>query len=704
MVVLRSYSDVVGAAISDACRRIQVELSLDQILETLEKPKMREHGDIAFPCFTIARQLRQAPPVIAKRLEEEILANLVSRDVISVVVAAGPFLNFKIAVPFLASQVVSGILGGRAIDARPSRGERIMVEYSQPNTHKAFHVGHVRCAAIGDSLSRLMRWQGFEVIPVNYLGDEGTHVARCLWYFKKVYKGEVPSKHLGEFLGDMYSRGTDALDISSLSRVGVIGVTAARVLKCEIHPKRSEWVVVDIETDLGPKRVVTNARNAEKGAVVAWAKPGTKVDGRSIGSADREGIESEGMLCSEKELGLGNDTELLILSPEIEVGVDLADVYANEPGSNPVAFIRQREREVSEVLQAIESQKGEFYEIWQTTKEWSMAEFKQIYAWLDCRFDHYFFESECGELGKALVNEFLGKGVFENSDGAVGANLQDEGLGFCILIKRDGTATYACRDLALAKIKFEQYHVDRSLYVVDERQKLHFQQVFSCLRRLGYPQAEKSHHFDYSLVVGKDGKMSSRKGNVVLFSQLQALLGARIESEFLAQYRGKWSDAEIDNALHVLSLATVRYGMLKQDPASQIVFDLEDWSSRSGNTGPYLLYAYARISSLLREVKDLDDSNRSFESLYHESERDLILHLQEYEDVVEKAGNTCATHFLAGYLFELSKFFNAFYRDCSVHNAETEQLKSERFLLVKAVGRVLKGGLELLGIPVLERM
>jgi arginyl-tRNA synthetase len=198
--------------------------------------------------------------------------------------------------------------------------------------------------------------------------------------------------------------------------------------------------------------------------------------------------------------------------------------------------------------------------------------------------------------------------------------------------------------------------------------------------------------------------MSSRKGNVVLFSQLQALLAARIESEFLSQYRGKWSDGEIDRALYVLSLATVRYGMLKQDPSSQIVFDLEDWSSRSGNTGPYLLYAYARISSLLREVKDPDDPNRTFESLYHESERDLILHLQEYGDVVERSGNSCATHFLAGYLFELSKLFNAFYRDCSVHNAETDQLRSERCLLVKAVGQVLKAGLDLLGIPVLDRM
>jgi arginyl-tRNA synthetase len=704
MLVLRSYSDVVGSAILKACQTIQVELSLEEILGTLEKPKIRDHGDVAFPCFAIARQLRQAPPVIAKRLEEEVAANLASRTVISSVVAAGPYLNFQIAIPFLASQVVSGILGGLSIDARPSRGERIMVEYSQPNTHKAFHVGHVRCAALGDSLSRLMRWQGFDVIPVNYLGDEGTHVARCLWYFKKVYQGTVPSKHLGEFLGEMYVRATDALDISSLSRVGVMGVTAAKIVKCEIHPKRSDWFVIDLETNLGAKRVVTNARNGVEGAVVAWAKPGTKVDGRSIGIADKDGIESEGMLCSEQELTLGRNTELLILAPETSVGVELADVYANEPGSKPVTLIREREREVSGVLQAIESQKGEFYQNWQTTKEWSMAEFKEIYAWLNCRFDHYFFESECGELGKILVNEFLAKGVFERSEGAVGANLHEEGLGFCILIKRDGTATYACRDLALAKIKFEQYQIDRSLYVVDERQKLHFQQIFACLRRLGYPQAEKSHHFDYSLVVGKDGKMSSRKGNVVLFSQLQTLLAERIESEFLSQYRGKWSDAEIDQALYVLSLATIRYGMLKQDPSSQIVFDLEDWSSRSGNTGPYLLYAYARISSLLKEVKELDESTKVFESLHHESERDLILHLKEYGDVVEKAGNTCATHFLAAYLFELSKLFNAFYRDCSVHNAESEQLKSERFLLVKAVGRVLKGGLELLGIPVLERM
>jgi len=704
MAVSKSYSVVVGETVFDACRKMQVEFSLEQILAILEKPKIREYGDVAFPCFAIAKLLRQAPPVIAKRFEAEIITALISNDVISAVVATGPFLNFKINVPFLANQVISGILFGHSLDPKPARGERVMVEYSQPNTHKAFHVGHVRCAALGDTLCRLMRWQGFEVIPVNYLGDEGTHVARCIWYLKKVYRGEPPAKHLGEFLGDMYAKATEALDISSFSRIGVIGVTVAKIVDCAAHSQRSDWFVVDLETGLGKKRVVTNAKNIAIGQLVAWAKSGTKIDGRSVGLVDKEGVQSEGMLCSEKELALGGSLELLVLSPEISIGVELADLYAKVQGSNPVALIKQREREVSEVLQAIESQQGEYYQIWQTTKEWSMVEFKQNYAWLDCRFDHYFFESECGELGKALVTESLEKGIFKRSEGAIGADLEAAGLGFCILIKSDGTATYACRDLALAKIKFEQYQVSQSLYVVDERQKLHFQQVFACLKKLGYPQAEKSHHFDYSLVVGKEGKMSSRKGNVVLFSELQALLSERIEVEFLAQYRGQWSDDEITHALHVLSLATIRYGMLKQDPSSQIVFDLEDWSSRSGNTGPYLLYAYARISSLLKDVHSTSKSAEAFAALYHDSERDLILHLNAYGSVVENSGNSCATHLLAAYLFDLSKLFNAFYRDCSVHNAETDRLKIERLLLAKAVGQVLKGGLELLGISVLDRM
>jgi arginyl-tRNA synthetase len=706
----------IANIIAKAVEKLAVDLSVDQILSIFERPKMSEHGDVTFPCFQLAKQLRNAPAKIATMLSTDIGANLANDKIIADVSAVGPYLNFRIKIPFLANEVVCNILNGIALANRENQLERVMVEYSQPNTHKAFHVGHVRCAALGDTLVRLFKWRGFDVIPVNYIGDEGTHVARCIWYLKDVYKEQVPNTHLGEFLGEMYVRATEALDVSNLSKVPVIGITVAKVLKKWVHSERPDWFVFELETIAGIKVVVTAAKGGSVGDMVAYARPGIKVAGRVVGNIDKQGIVSDGMLCSAEELSVGDNDNICVLPPDSILGNDLVDVYALEYGSRPSDIIRERENAVSRVLQEIEAQSGEYYKTWLTTKEWSMDEFKINYAWLDCSFDHYFYESECGELGKELAREFLAKGIFEESDGAIGVNLRDEDLGFCILIKRDGTATYACRDLALARVKFDRFKVDRSLYVVDANQKMHFQQVFATLKRMGFSQAEKCFHFDYALVVGKEGKMSSRKGNVVLFSQLQHLLKERIGREFIDQYRGEWSAQEIDKALHVLSLATVRYGMLKQDPATQIIFDLDEWSSRSGNTGPYLLYAYARTVSIGARVgsigqrsaeqveKEDFDLMKGFNHLHHESERALILGLADFGDVVEKSGVHYAPHLLAGYLFDLARLFNGFYRDCSILNAESETLKGERFALVRAVGMVLKKGLELLGIPVLNRM
>jgi arginyl-tRNA synthetase len=711
--MLNSFEKYVANILFKQMSEFGYQISEQEILESLEKPKDSSHGDITYSCFSIAKQVKVAPYLIAGKLHGSLFNMLPDNEVIESVKAVGPFLNFKIKVPFLATQVLTPFLSGDALKRRPLKNEKVMIEYSQPNTHKAFHVGHVRCAALGDTLRRLLDWQGCEVVPVNYIGDEGTHVARCLWYLKNYNKENLPEKNKGEFLGKIYVAATEMFDLGILTRVPYVGVVVAKILSVVNHPVKDVWRILEVEFGNKTKTVVTASQSGAVGDYVAYASVGTKLGGRAIGITEKEGVSSEGMLCSDDDLGLGNSKEIVILDSTLPVGEQLADVFAFDSSVKPTAIIKQREWEVSQILQEIEAQKGEMYDLWITTKEWSMTEFEAIYKWLDSKFDHYFYESECGEIGKNIVEEFLAKGVFKRSEGAIGIDLTAEKLGFCILIKSDGTATYACRDLALAKIKFEKYKINRSIYVVDAGQKLHFRQVFAALKAMGYPQAEKSVHYDYAQVVGKEGKMSSRKGNVVLFSQLQYMLAERINGQFLNAYRGNWTEEELTNALQAISLATIRYGMLKQDPSSQIIFDLDEWAARSGNTGPYLLYASARISTLLKDSITTNASgsqhietkdSHKFTCLLHQSERELLLHLKEYHSILNRCAETCSPHFLAGYLFDLSKNFNAFYRDCSVLNAATETLKVERLKLVQVVGAVLKHGLEMLGIATLQRM
>lgn len=684
----------------------------EEVDALLEQPKESRLGDWAFPCFTLARELRRAPAAIASELREPAATALAGA--VREVQAVGPYLNFFLDKSAVAASVVPAVLDGSFLARRPPRGERVMVEYSQPNTHKAFHVGHIRCAALGDSLARLLEWRGDDAIPVNYIGDEGTHVAKCLWYLRTRFTGDVPEENRGEFLGELYTRATALLDLSLMTRAPHPGVTAARVLAVEPHAEEPRWIVVRLETAAGEASVVSAAGGFEPGDLVPWARPGLRVAGKEVGRVERKGVASEGMIASERELGLSEDDDHAPRLPTgTRVGAEVADVYALpgavDAGRTVLEVLREREREVGEVLAAVESGAGEVHDLWRRTRQWSLDEFLRIYEWLGCRFDHWFYESEFGEAGKALVREYQERGVFVESEGAVGADLRADGLGFCLLIKSNGTALYATRDLALARRKFDEFGVDRSLYVVDAAQSLHFQQVFRCLGLMGYPQAARCEHLAYAQVVLPDGKMSSRKGNVILFSELKQRLLAKIHGEYLDKYRGEWSDEEIELAGHRIALATMRYGMLLQTNESQIVFDLDEWSSRSGNTGPYMMYAYTRTRSILREaglreVGETETGEVDWSLLDHETEQELLGHLAGYPAALERAAQTSSPSVVCASIYELSRKFNRMYRHCSVLHAETPELRTARLRLVDAVGRVIRHGLGLLGVATVERM
>ncbi len=686
-----------------------LEMTAEELQEWIERPKDSKLGDLAFPCFRLAKALRKAPPQIAGMLLEQLSPEALQAAGFEKGVAAGPYLNFFLARAGLAADLVPGILSGNYLARRPQRDEKVMVEYSQPNTHKAFHVGHIRNASLGDSVARLLEWQGHEVVPVNYIGDEGTHVAKCLWHLREHFAGEWPETQRGEFLGEQYSAATEKLNLDTLTRAARPGVRAAKVLKVQAHPENPKWLVSEVELDGETLQVLVGAAGFAPGDLVPYAKPGMRVSGKEVGVVVRGGVESTGMLLSEKELGISErDDNIPVLPAGCSVGDEVAELYrinsALPEGRGVLEEFARRNREVSEVLQALESGAGEIYDLWKKTFDWSMEEFYRIYAWLGCRFDHFFFESEVGEPSKELVREFQAKGVFKESQGAVGADLEEFGLGFCVLIKSDGTALYATRDLSLAQRKFEEFGIDRSLYVVDSAQTLHFQQVFKCLELMGYEQASKCQHLPYAQVVLTDGKMSSRKGNSILFSQLEARLLEKINRDFLDKYVDEWPAQEVAEAAHCIAMATMRYGMLNQLHGSKIVFDLDEWSAQTGNTGPYLLYAYARTRSILREVGEQDTGSVDWSLVTHETEADVLGWLADYHRVVERASDALLPQVLCTYLYELSRKFSRMYDKCSVMHAETGELRATRMQLIDATGLVIQHGLGLLGIRTIERM
>lgn len=702
------YRQHIGSLIKDALQTIDVEVSVSELEKSVEVPRDQSHGDFAFPCFRFAKVLRKSPVMIAQELAEKANGLLENYPDISGVKQVGPYLNFKINKTALAASLIPGILSGEFLDNRPAKNEKVMIEYSQPNTHKAFHVGHTRNAALGDALVRMFEWNGYEVVAANYIGDEGAHIAKCLWYYQQVFNGDIPDQNLGEFLGELYTQATILLDFKQLSEVPILGLKTARVLEKKQHPSQENWQIVQVDLDDHKVQVICGGKHYEPGDIVAYAGPGSKIAGRVITTTQKEGVASEGMICSPKELGLGDDGESIYrFESGTPVGLDVAEYFRKDgvqpEGVSVSEIMASRLAGVSETLKKLEAREPQTDKLWQETKAWSMREFHAIYDWLGCRFDHYYFESDVGEKGKDIVLDLLEKKILVKSEGAVGADLSEKGLPFFLLLKSDGTGLYSTKDIALAQNKFDQFQVDRSIYVVDASQSLHFQQVFATLELMGYERAKNCYHLAYGLVVLPEGKMSSRDGNVILFSELKRILDEKIRVEYLERYRGDWSDEEIAEASRRVSVATIRYGMLNQDNAKMIVFNLDEWTARSGNTGPYLLYAYARTRSILREVGEIKPIVQ-WELLTHETEAALLNRMSKFPEVASRACRDFRPNVICHYLYQLCKDFSRMYDQCSVMRAESEALRATRASLVDAFGLLLKKGLSLLGIETLERM
>ena len=578
------FLSAVAALLREALREAGVEPAAN-LPAAIEQPPDPEMGDYAFPCFPLARQLRKGPPLIAKDLAARIVPRLGAQAAITGVEAAGPYVNFRVSLPEMARQDLAAVLNGSFFGRnRAGGGVKTMIEYSQPNTHKAFHVGHMRNVALGDALVRIVEFNGNPVVAANYIGDVGAHIAKCLWYYQRHRSEAPPASGRGEWLGTQYTAATLMLE------------------------------------------------------------------------------------------------------------------------SAPEAERKRYEAEIGAVLQALEAQTGPVHELWLETRQWSLDAFDEIYRWLGARFDHVFYESEMGE-GRRIVEEGLARGVFQRSQGAVGADLEAFGLGFFLVLKADGTTLYATKDLALAKIKFERFGIASSIYVVGAEQALHFRQVFKTLELLGYPQAAQCHHLSYGLVMLPEGKMSSRAGTIVAFSRLRAEMDAFIRSHYLDAHQGEWPEEEIAGTARRIAVAAIRYGMVKQDPGRAIVFNLEDWLASEGDTGTYLCYAFTRIQSVLRNAGGLPvDPRADFALLTQDTERRVIRQIHEFNRVVRQAGEQLRPNLLANYLFHLCKEFSRTYVTSPVLRAESPQLARARLALFAATGAVLERGLALLGIVPPSRM
>lgn len=553
--------------------------SAEKVYELFGATPSKEAGDIAFPLFLVAKEAKTNPAQAAKTLDEALttLPGFVINKR-----PMGPYLNFYFDFNRIAKKLIPEILSGDIFKQKLTENTpKTMIEYSQPNTHKEMHVGHMRNLCLGDALIRLHRYSGFDIVSSTFPGDVGTHVAKCLWYLKFHYKGEIPTQKRGAWLGSMYS-------------------TAHNKLEAE-------------------RGTPTEEKNREQ---------------------------------------------------------------------------------LTLILKQLEQKSGEFYELWKTTREWSMELMNEVYKWAGVKFDVWYWESEVDSDSVKLAREYYEKGLFIEDKGCIGMDLEPYKLGFCMLLKTDGNGLYATKDIELARRKFQDYHIEKNIYVVDKRQEHHFKQVFKVLELMGFENAKKCYHLQYDFVELPDGAMSSRKGNIVPLQSLIENMVKMIKEQYLNRYTTEWTPEQIEETAQIVAKGAIKYGMTRIDPSKKIVFDMQEWLKLDGESGPYIQYAYARINSMVNKLGAPVTSEIEIEA---SQEKELIAQMMNFHHVVQQATEQYKPSALTAYLYDLSRAYNSFYAECPVGSA-TEPTRSSRLMLSRATADILKQGLALLGIEAPSRM
>jgi len=582
------------AEIKNKIIKVIQEAGFGEDIELVLPPK-KEMGDLALPCFVLAKKLNKNPVEAAQEIKNKLIALSASKDkalnldLIEKVEATGPYVNFYLNPKFLAEFVISGIAkkGQNYAKNESGKGKKILVEFAQPNTHKAFHIGHLRGTITGESISRILENSGHSVVRVNYQGDVGMHIAKCLYGIKNS-KTEIKKLKTIEdkvqFLGKSYAEGAQAFEIN----------------------KKAEQEIIDLN----------------------------------------------GKIYDKNE--------------------DIKDLY-------------------------------------ERTRDWSLEYFDKIYHILDTKFNRLYFESEMSRSAVEIVKEFLRREVLKQSDGAVIYEGSKYGLHDRVFLNSLGLPTYEAKDLALAEKQFKEYNPDRIIHIVGKEQLEYFRVVFKVMEETLPKSKGKEIHLPYGWVSLKDGKMSSRTGKVVL--------GKWLIDEVNKKILAIMKDGSVEKKELIaekVALGAVKYSFLKVGIKNDISFDLEESVSLAGDSGPYLMYIVARIKSILEKagvhkpksfLKKIFGSNDKLEipDFVSKEEKQLLLKLAEFPEVIEVASKQLDPSKITHYLFNLAQLFNNFYHENPVLKAAKKE-KEFRLRLISTVESVMTRGLDLLGIAIVEKM
>jgi arginyl-tRNA synthetase len=583
MALYNQAKQISCKSILEAMASLNISVEEEEVAQSIEDCSFSDKGQISFKTFKYAKHLKKSPAEVSALIAQA-LSELKN---ISKASADSGFVNIFIKNDVLADSLIIAVdKNDQTVRFLDKQATKILIEHSQPNTHKELHVGHTRNTILGDTLCSLYKFSGYEVIAENYHGDEGAHVAKCLWYMSKNNLKPAVGEDPGTWLGKIYTQSNSEL------------VSAANT--------------------------------------------------------------------------------------------PLEEIYKNE---------------ISAVLQQIENKSGKFFDLWKETREWSLDLFRKMYEWLGVTFDSWVSESDVSEQSFKIVDKYYKDGLFIKSEGAIGADLSDANLGFFMLLKSDGRGLYSTKDIALALRRNEKYDPNKTVYVVDNRQSHHFKQVFATLKKMGLKVADNCFHLAYELVETTTGPMSSRNGTIIPMLKLIENMEVLCQENILSRQSSKdINDGHIETAKKI-AVAAVRYGMIKVDPDSKIIFDMDSWLKVEGNTGPYLLYCYTRMLSLLNKANfEVDFSTVDWSVLDAVAEKSFLYSMAKLTETAADAASKMKPNIFANYTYDLCRAFNTFYSECPIISENDPEKRKARVALTKLGSIYLNTALNLLRIPTVSSM
>lgn len=575
------------------------DISIDQL--ALAPTRKEFKGTYTFVVFPFLKISQTTPEATATLIGDYLKSSV---DAVSDYNVVKGFLNLELN-NLVWLDVFAQLFSNPSIGQLPPNGQRVMVEYSSPNTNKPLHLGHLRNNFLGYSVAEILKANGYEVIKANLVNDRGIHICKSMVAYQHFGNQETPET--AGLKGD--------------------------------HLAGKYYVLFDQEY------------KKQQAALI------------SSGLSEEEAKKNAPILL-----------------------------------------------EAQEMLRKWEAHDEAVVTLWNRMNQWVYAGFEQTYNRMGVDFDKFYYESDTYLLGKDIVEEGLEKGVFfKKENGSVWVDLTAEGLDEKLVLRGDGTSVYITQDMGTADLKYQDYRIDKSVYVVGNEQDYHFDVLYKIMRKLGRPYGDGLYHLSYGMVDLPTGKMKSREGTVVDADELMEEMVATAESHTkeLGKIEG-FSPDQATELYEMLGLGALKYFLLKVDPKKRMLFNPQESIEFQGNTGPFIQYSHARIASILRKAGQIgvDYKHADFSKIskLEDSEAALIFILNDFEKKIELAGQEYSPSVLAQYLFDLAKEYNRFYAEMPIFLENDDSVVAFRVALSELTSKTIKKGMSLLGIHVPDRM